>query len=212
MFTWFPGCCHKQTNVTFCGFCCASYVPLYLNLKLGLLRTVVDSSFLVIPLEQATCPQCFIKCLSPKIADLLKRLTHMNKRLSQSIWWQVLFSLPMRKIGKNCLQFILTIFVKNLYWPSHKGVLLLLFFIYFLEYSSTSVGGVCFAQHVFPCSSLSCASNSSDSSSTQQEECHWASRPLGWALRSIFMTWVVMPFSQEKLCYSTVHPFQYKLV
>lgn len=174
-----------------------------------------DSCWLIIfghTFRAGHLPPVFYQVSIIKIADLLKRLTHMNKRLSQSIWWQVLFSLPMHKIGKNCLQFILTIFVKNLHWPSHKGVLLLLFFIYFLEYSSTSVGGVCFAQHVFPCSSLSCAWNSSDSSSTQQEECHWASRPLGWALRSIFMTWVGMPFSQEKLCYSTVHPFQYKLV
>lgn len=40
--------------------------------QLGLLRTVVDSSFLLkaIPLEETTCPQCFIKgdIFSPRIA------------------------------------------------------------------------------------------------------------------------------------------------
>lgn len=66
--------------MAYCGFFCASYIPLHLDLKLGLPRTVVDSPFLVkaIPLEQTTCPQCFSKAdvFSPRIIVIVEACSH----------------------------------------------------------------------------------------------------------------------------------------
>lgn len=51
----------KLTYVTSSGFYPAFSIPLHLDLKLGLLRTVVDAQFVVkaAPLEQAACRQFY---------------------------------------------------------------------------------------------------------------------------------------------------------